>query len=90
VTELETWSELYGNCASRGVDGPSGTQTERQNDSCEPHRLPFACSLTPAARAEKFGVAYTVPELSAEYTSPSCSTCLCEREPVGVPAAALL
>jgi len=46
-----------------------GPQTERQNDfMVSQHRLPFAVLSDPGcALAEKFGVAYTVPEYLREY-----------------------
>ena len=70
VTELETWSELYGQLRERGALMVAiGPQTERQNDfMVSQHRLPFAVLSDPGcALAEKFGVAYTVPEYLREY-----------------------
>ena len=70
VTELETWRELYGQLRERGALMVAvGPQTERQNDfMMSQHRLPFAVLADPGcALAEKFGVAYTVPEYLREY-----------------------
>ena len=70
VTELETWSELYGQLRERGALMVAiGPQTERQNDfMVSQHRLPFAVLSDPGGvLAEKFGVAYTVPEYLREY-----------------------
>jgi peroxiredoxin len=70
VTELETWSGLYGQLRERGALMVAiGPQTERQNDfMVGQHRLPFAVLSDPGcALAEKFGVAYTVPEYLREY-----------------------
>ena len=70
VTELETWSGLYGQLRERGALMVSiGPQSERQNDfMVSQHRLPFAVLSDPGcALAEKFGVAYTVPEYLREY-----------------------
>ena len=70
VTELETWRELYGQLRERGALMVAiGPQTERQNDfMVSQHRLPFAVLSDPGcALAEKFGVAYTVPESMREY-----------------------
>jgi peroxiredoxin len=70
VTELETWRELYGQLRERGALMVAiGPQTERQNDfMVSQHGLPFAVLSDPGcALAEKFGVAYTVPESMREY-----------------------
>jgi peroxiredoxin len=70
VTELETWRELYGQLRERGALMVAiGPQTEQQNDfMMSQHRLPFAVLSDPGcALAEKFGVAYTVPEYLREY-----------------------
>ncbi|MGA3010975.1 MAG: peroxiredoxin-like family protein [Terracidiphilus sp.] len=70
VTELEAWSGLYGQLREHGALMVAiGPQTERQNDfMVGQHRLPFAVLSDPAcALAEKFGVAYTVPEYLREY-----------------------
>ena len=70
VTELETWRELYGQLRERGALMVAiGPQTDRQNDfMVSQHGLPFAVLSDPGcALAEKFGVAYTVPESMREY-----------------------
>jgi peroxiredoxin len=70
VTELETWRELYAQLRERGALMVAiGPQTERQNDfMVSQHGLPFAVLSDPGcALAEKFGVAYTVPESMREY-----------------------
>jgi peroxiredoxin len=70
VTELETWRELYGQLRERGALMVAiGPQTERQNDfMVAQHGLPFAVLADPGCTlAEKFGVAYTVPESMREY-----------------------
>jgi peroxiredoxin len=70
VTELETWRDLYGKLREHeALMVAIGPQTERQNDfMVSQHRLPFAVlSDTGCALAEKFGVAYTVPEYLREY-----------------------
>jgi peroxiredoxin len=70
VTELETWSGLYAQLRERGALMVAiGPQTERQNDfMVAQHRLPFAVLSDPGCvLAEKFGVAYTVPEYLREY-----------------------
>ena len=70
VTELEAWRELYGTLRERGVLMVAiGPQTERQNDfMVSQHALPFpVLSDSGCALAEKFGVAYTVPEYLREY-----------------------
>jgi peroxiredoxin len=70
VTELETWRELYGQIREHeALMVAIGPQTERQNDfMVAQHGLPFAVLSDPGcALAEKFGVAYTVPESMREY-----------------------
>jgi peroxiredoxin len=70
VTELEAWRDLYGTIRERGALMVAiGPQTERQNDfMADQHGLPFPVLSDPGcALAEKFGVAYTVPEYLREY-----------------------
>jgi peroxiredoxin len=70
VTELETWRDLYGQLRERGALMVAiGPQTEQQNDfMVSQHELPFAVLRDPGcALAEKFGVAYTVPEYLREH-----------------------
>jgi peroxiredoxin len=70
VTELEAWRELHSTLRERGVLMVAiGPQTERQNDfMVSQHLLPFPVLSDPGcALAEKFGVAYTVPEYLREY-----------------------
>jgi peroxiredoxin len=70
VTELEAWRDLYGQLRERGVLMVAiGPQTEQQNDfMVSQHELPFAVLRDPGCTlAEKFGVAYTVPEYLREY-----------------------
>ena len=73
VTELEAWRDLYGTIRERGALMVAiGPQTERQNDfMADQHGLPFPVLSDPGcALAEKFGVAYTVPEyLREDYLS---------------------
>jgi peroxiredoxin len=67
---LETWRELYGQLRERGsLMVAIGPQTEQQNDfMVGQHRLPFAVLSDPGcALAEKFGVAYAVPEYMRDY-----------------------
>ena len=69
VTELEAWRDLYGTIRERGALMVAiGPQTERQNDfMADQHGLPFPVLSDPGcALAEKFGVAYTVPEYLRE------------------------
>lgn len=70
VTELEAWRDLYSAVRESGglVVGIS-PQTQRQSDfTAGHHKIPFAllndhgCQL-----AEKFGLAYTVPEYQRSY-----------------------
>jgi peroxiredoxin len=70
VTELEIWRDLYPQLRERGALMVAiGPQTERQNDfMVSQHRLPFPVLRDPGcALAEKFGLAYTVPEYLREY-----------------------
>jgi peroxiredoxin len=70
VTELEAWRDLHGTLRERGVLMVAiGPQTEQQNDFMVSHHgLPFAVLRDPGcALAEKFGVAYTVPEYLREH-----------------------
>jgi peroxiredoxin len=70
VTELEAWRELYGQIREKeALMVAIGPQTERQNDfMVSQHRLPFAVLSDPGcALAERFGVAYTVPEYLREH-----------------------
>jgi peroxiredoxin len=73
VTELEAWRELHGTLRERGVLMVAiGPQTAKQNDfMVDQHRLPFPVLSDPAcALADKFGLAYAVPEyLRAYYLS---------------------
>jgi peroxiredoxin len=65
VTELEAWRDAYESLRSEGALLISLTpQTVRQNDFLvEQHRLPYPVLRDQAcAVAEKFGVAYTLPE----------------------------
>ena len=70
VTELETWRNLY--CKLRECGAlmvAIGPQTERQSDfMAGQHSLPFPLLSDPGcALAEKFGLAYTVPEYLREH-----------------------
>src|ERR1017187_4647410 len=70
VTELETWRDLYGQLREReGLMVAIGPQTERQNDfMAGQHGLPFPVLSDPGcALAEKFGLAYTVPQYLRDY-----------------------
>jgi len=70
VTELEAWRDLYGTLRERGcLMVAVGPQTERQSDfMADQHGLPFPVLSDPGcALAEKFGLAYTVPEYHREY-----------------------
>lgn len=70
TTELEAWRDLYGHIRERGalMVGIS-PQTERQSDFLSiQHGIPFPVLRDPACElAEKFGLAYTVPEFHREY-----------------------
>jgi peroxiredoxin len=70
VTELEAWRDLYPKLREReGLMVAIGPQTTRQNDfMASQHELPFPVLRDPACElAEKFGLAYTVPETMREY-----------------------
>jgi len=70
VTELEAWRDLYPKLREReGLMVAIGPQTTRQNDfMAGQHELPFPVLRDPACElAEKFGLAYTVPETMREY-----------------------
>jgi peroxiredoxin len=70
VTELEAWRDLHGTLRERGALMVAiGPQTEKQNDfMVSQHQLPFPVLSDPGcALAEKFGLAYTVPEYLREY-----------------------
>ncbi len=70
VTELETWRDLYPQLRQRGALLVAiSPQTTRQNNfTIEQHHLPFPLLADPgAAIAEKFGLAYTVPEQHRRY-----------------------
>jgi peroxiredoxin len=70
VTELEAWRDLYGTIRERGALMVAiGPQTERQNDfMAVQHGLPFPVLSDPGCvLAEKFGLAYTLPEYMREY-----------------------
>jgi peroxiredoxin len=70
MTELETWRDLYPQLrASHTLFAAISPQLARQNDfTAQQHDLPFPL-LTDADCdiAEKFGVAYTVPEYHRAY-----------------------
>jgi peroxiredoxin len=70
VTELEAWRDLYPRLRERGALMVGiGPQTQRQNDfMAGQHRLPFPMLSDPGCvLAEKFGIAYTVPEYHRDY-----------------------
>jgi peroxiredoxin len=70
VTELEAWRDVYPQVRERGALMVAvSPQTERQSDfMVGQHRLPFAVLSDPGcALAEKFGLAYTVPEYMRDY-----------------------
>lgn len=70
VTELETWRDLYPQLRERGTLFVAiSPQTPRQNDfTIQQHALPFPLLADPgAAVAEKFGIAYTIPEKHRRY-----------------------
>ncbi|MCU1318561.1 MAG: hypothetical protein JWP98_79 [Edaphobacter sp.] len=70
VTELETWRNLYPQLRQRGALLVAiSPQTTRQNNfTIEQHHLPFPLLADPGAEtAEKFGLAYTVPEPHRRY-----------------------
>lgn len=70
TTELEAWRDLYGHIRERGalLVGIS-PQAERQSDFlCIQHGIPFPVLRDPGCElAEKFGLAYTVPQYHREY-----------------------
>jgi peroxiredoxin len=70
VTELETWRDLYGKLREHeALMVAIGPQTERQSDfMAGQHGLPFPVLSDPGcALAEKFGLAYTIPEYLRDY-----------------------
>lgn len=70
VTELETWRELYPAVRERGALFVAiSPQTTRQNDfMLQQHNLPFPLLADPGAEvAERFGLAYTIPEAHRRY-----------------------
>jgi len=70
VTELETWRDLYPQLRQRGALLVAiSPQTTRQNNfTIKQHHLPFPLLADPgAAIAERFGLAYTVPEPHRRY-----------------------
>lgn len=70
VTELELWRDLYGNLREKGALMVAiGPETERQSDfMVSQHGLPFPLLSDPGcALAEKFSLAYTVPEYLREH-----------------------
>ena len=70
MTELETWRDLYPEVRERGALFVAvSPQAVRQNDfTVQQHGLQFPVLSDPAsALAEKFGVAYTVPEYHQKY-----------------------
>ena len=70
VTELELWRDLYGKLREHeALMVAIGPQTERQSDfMAGQHSLPFPLLSDPGCMlAEKFGLAYTVPEYLREH-----------------------
>jgi len=70
VTELETWRDLYGRIREQGALMVAiSTQTERQSDfMVGQHGLPFPVLSDPGNTvAEKFGLAYTLPDYHRDY-----------------------
>jgi peroxiredoxin len=70
VTELEAWRDLYPQLRERGALLVAiGPQSARQSDfMVDQHRLPFPVLSDPGCEvAEKFGLAYSVPEYLREY-----------------------
>lgn len=70
VTELETWRDLQPQLRQRGALLVAiSPQTTRQNNfTIGQHHLPFPLLADPGAEvAEKFGLAYTVPEPHRRY-----------------------
>lgn len=72
MTELEAWRDLYGRLRERGgLLVAVSPQVERQSDfMVGQHRLPFpALTDSGCALAEKFGLAYAVPDYHRDYYS---------------------
>ena len=70
ITELETWRDLYPQLRERrALLVAISPQTTRQNDfTLQQHQLPFPLLADPgAAIAEKFGIAYTIPQQYRSY-----------------------
>ena len=70
TTELEMWRDHYAELRSKGALLVAiSPQTARQNDfTLQQHELPFPILSDPgAAVAEKFGIAYSVPEPHRRY-----------------------
>jgi peroxiredoxin len=70
MTELEAWRDLYGTLRERGgLLAAIGPQTARQSDfMAGQHGLSFPVLVDPGcALAEKFGLAYTVPQALRDY-----------------------
>jgi peroxiredoxin len=70
VTELEAWRDLYGQLRERGALLVAiSPETQRQSDfAVQQHKIPFPLLHDPEAKlAEKFGLAYTVPEYHQRY-----------------------
>lgn len=70
VTELENWRELYPQVRDRGALFVAiSPQTPRQNDfMIQQHALTFPLLADPGGEvAEKFGIAYTIPEQHRRY-----------------------
>jgi peroxiredoxin len=70
MTELEAWRDLYPQLREHeSLIVAIGPQTERQSDfMAGQHGLPFPVLHDPGCElAEKFGLAYTVPEYLREY-----------------------
>ncbi len=70
ATELEAWRDLYSQIRERSALMVAiGPQTSRQSDfMAGQHRLPFPIVSDPGcALAEKFGLAYTIPQYLRDY-----------------------
>ena len=70
VTELEAWRDLHDRLREAGALFVAiSPQTQRQSDfMVGQHKLPFPVLADPGcAVAEKFGLAYTIPEYHREY-----------------------
>ncbi|HTY85731.1 MAG TPA: peroxiredoxin-like family protein, partial [Silvibacterium sp.] len=70
VTELEAWRDLHDRLREAGALFVAiSPQTQRQSDfMVGQHALPFPVLADPGcAVAEKFGLAYTIPEYHREY-----------------------